>query len=120
MKDKEILDILINCTERLTECEIEAIKNLIAKNKEYEEQKKEINLNTEIRKLKDRIKDLEETNACLHETAKDEFIPKSKVKEIVEIYDSSKREFAKLPDGTEISLSDNADVIEYLRKILED
>ena len=37
MKDKDILDILINSTKRLTECEIKAIKNLIKENKELKE-----------------------------------------------------------------------------------
>ena len=37
MKDKDILDILINSTKRLTECEIKAIKNLMKENKELKE-----------------------------------------------------------------------------------
>ena len=37
MKDKYILDILIKSPERLTECEIKAIKNLIKENKELKE-----------------------------------------------------------------------------------
>lgn len=60
-----------------------AIENLIARNKELES---ELCLNNEIHKLKERIKDLEETNDCLHESAKD-YIPKSKVKEKIEELD---------------------------------
>lgn len=37
MKDKDILDILINSKDRLTECEIETLKRLKAENKELKE-----------------------------------------------------------------------------------
>jgi hypothetical protein len=42
MKDKDILDILINNTDRLTESEIKAIENLIKRNKELEEENIEL------------------------------------------------------------------------------
>lgn len=59
---------------------IEISQKLLAENKEI---KKEFVLNTEIHKRDEIIKDLKETIDCLHETSKDEFIPKSKLEEIL-------------------------------------
>lgn len=50
---------------------------------ENEELKNGMRINTEIHKRDERIKELEEINVCLHETAKEYFISKDKVKEII-------------------------------------
>lgn len=43
-----------------------------------------------------------------------------KVKQIVDIYNNTKGEFATLPNGEEICLSDNKPIIAYLQEILEE
>ena len=43
-----------------------------------------------------------------------------KVKQIVDIYYSTSGEFATLPNGEEICLSDNAPVLEYLQELLKE
>jgi hypothetical protein len=42
-----------------------------------------------------------------------------KVKQIVDIYYNTSGEFATLPNGEEICLSDNEPIIAYLQEILE-
>ena len=68
-----------------------ALENLIAGYKQLEEENKEIKkefaINTEIHKRDEIIKDLKETINCLHETDKENYIPKSKVKEKIEELD---------------------------------
>ena len=53
----------------------------------------------------------------LYEKQKDKI---KKIKEIVDIYYNTNGEFATLPNGKEICLSDNAPVLEYLQEILEE
>ena len=43
-----------------------------------------------------------------------------KIKQIVDIYNNTKGEFATLPNGEEICLSDNEPIIAYLQEILEE
>ena len=43
-----------------------------------------------------------------------------KIKQIVDIYNNTNREFATLPNGEEICLSDNEPIIAYLQEILEE
>ena len=43
-----------------------------------------------------------------------------KVKQIVDIYNNTSGEFATLPNGEEICLSDNAPVLEYLQELLKE
>ena len=43
-----------------------------------------------------------------------------KIQEIVDIYNNTKGEFATLPNGEEICLSDNEPIIAYLQEILEE
>lgn len=43
-----------------------------------------------------------------------------KIKQIVDIYNNTKGEFATLPNGKEICLSDNALVLEYLQELLKE
>ena len=47
-------------------------------------------------------------------------ILRGKIEEIVDIYDNSKSEFALLPNNEDICLSDNYELIEYLRILLEE
>lgn len=43
-----------------------------------------------------------------------------KIKQIVDIYDNTSGEFATLPNGEEICLSDNELIIAYLQEILKE
>lgn len=43
-----------------------------------------------------------------------------KIKQIVDIYNNTKGEFATLPNGEEICISDNEPIIAYLQEILEE
>ena len=43
-----------------------------------------------------------------------------KIKQIVDIYNNTNGEFATLPNGEEICLSDNEPIIAYLQEILEE
>ena len=43
-----------------------------------------------------------------------------KIKQIVDICDNTNGEFATLPNGEEICLSDNAPVLEYLQELLKE
>lgn len=43
-----------------------------------------------------------------------------KIKQIVDIYNNTKGEFATLPNGEEICLSDNTPVLEYLQELLKE
>ena len=43
-----------------------------------------------------------------------------KIKQIVDIYNNTKGEFATLPNGEEICLSDNAPVLEYLQELIKE
>lgn len=43
-----------------------------------------------------------------------------KIQQIVDIYYNTKGEFATLPNGEEICLSDNEPIIAYLQEILEE
>lgn len=43
-----------------------------------------------------------------------------KIKQIIDIYNNTKGEFATLPNGEEICLSDNEPIIAYLKEILEE
>ena len=43
-----------------------------------------------------------------------------KTKQIVDIYNNTNGEFATLPNGEEICLSDNEPIIAYLQEILEE
>ena len=43
-----------------------------------------------------------------------------KIKQIVDIYNNTKGEFATLPNGEEICLSDNEPVLEYLQELLKE
>ena len=53
----------------------------------------------------------------LYEKQKDKI---KKIKQIVDIYNNTKGEFATLPNGEEICLSDNEPIIAYLQEILEE
>ena len=53
----------------------------------------------------------------LYEKQKDKI---KKIKEIVDIYNNTKGEFATLPNGEEICISDNEPIIVYLQEILEE
>ena len=43
-----------------------------------------------------------------------------KIKQIVDIYNNTNGEFATLPNGEEICLSDNAPVLEYLQELIKE
>lgn len=43
-----------------------------------------------------------------------------KIQQIVDIYNNTKGEFATLPNGEEICISDNAPVLEYLQELLKE
>ena len=43
-----------------------------------------------------------------------------KIKQIIDIYNKTSGEFATLPNGEEICLSDNEPIIAYLQEILEE
>lgn len=43
-----------------------------------------------------------------------------KIKQIVDIYNNTNGEFATLPNGEEICLSDNAPVLKYLQELLKE
>ena len=47
-------------------------------------------------------------------------IKKYNIKQIVDIYNNTKEEFATLPNGEQICLSDNEPIIAYLQEILEE
>ena len=79
---KNRLEILHNNTQWATENNIKVVLNLIEKQqKEIEEFYREININTEIHKRDMKIKELEEVNNCLHESSKELFISKDKIRE---------------------------------------
>ncbi len=61
------------------------------------------------------LEDNSKFDYCLKETP---YIIK-KIKEIVDIYNNTNGEFATLPNGEEICLSDNEPIIAYLQEILE-
>ena len=58
-----------------------------------------------------------ETLLTSYEKQKDKI---KKIKQIVDIYNNTKGEFATLPNGEEICLSDNEPIIAYLQEILEE
>ena len=53
----------------------------------------------------------------LYEKQKDKI---KKIKQIVDIYNNTKGEFATLPNGEEICLSDNEPIIAYLQKLFKE
>jgi len=59
MKDKDILDILLHSTDRLTECEIKAIENLMARYKKLEEKYKRLSIEAQATAFNDENKDTE-------------------------------------------------------------
>jgi hypothetical protein len=50
----------------------------------------------------------------------DLYISKDKIREVVNIWNTSKSEFATLPNGKEIILSDNGPLAEYLEELMEE
>ena len=58
-----------------------------------------------------------ETILTHYEKQKDKI---KKIKQIVDIYNNTKGEFATLPNGKEICLSDNAPVLEYLQELIKE
>ena len=70
-----------------------------------------IRINTLINLIKKQQKEIEELKGI---------ILRGKIEEIVDIYDNSKSEFALLPNNEDICLSDNYELIEYLRTLLEE
>ena len=77
-----------NITATLDLEDLKSLENLLTRYKQLEEENKEIKkefaINTEIHKRDEIIKDLKETINCLHETDKENYIPKSKVIEILD------------------------------------
>lgn len=62
------------------------------------------------------LEDNSKFDYCLKET---EYTIK-KIKQIVDIYNNTSGEFATLPNGEEICISDNEPIIAYLQEILEE
>lgn len=60
------------------------------------------------------------TNMCVFQAMEILLKVIEKIKEIVDIYNNTHREFATLPNGEEICLSDNEPIIAYLQEILEE
>jgi hypothetical protein len=109
MGDKDILDILLHSTDRLTECEIKAIENLIARYKELETIVKTYNAipNDYIpNDVKIVIADREYFNNGMF---KENLIPKSKIKEKIEFIKSLNEK-----------LYYEENVISILQELLED
>ena len=73
-------------------------------------------------KEKEKNKELEEENKILTKQLNSAFdrgfIHKDKIREILNIYNTSNSEFATLPNGKEIVLSDNGPLAEYLEELL--
>ena len=59
------------------------------------------------------------TNMCVFQAIEIFLKIIEKIKEIVDIYNNTNGEFATLPNGEEICLSDNEPIIAYLQEILE-
>lgn len=78
--------------------------------------------------LRQRIKELEEikkefdrrSNLSNAQLLKRGYISKDKIREIVELYDNSKKELVILPNKEVCCLSDCVELIEYLRKLLKE
>lgn len=60
------------------------------------------------------------TNMCVFQAMEILLKVIEKIKQIVDIYNNTKGEFATLPNGEEICLSDNAPVLEYLQELLKE
>ena len=58
-----------------------------------------------------------ETLLTSYEKQKDKI---KKIQQIVDIYDNTSGEFATLPNGEEICISDNAPVLEYLQELFKE
>ena len=62
------------------------------------------------------LEDNSKFDYCLKETG----YTIKKIKQIVDIYNNTKGEFATLPNGEEICLSDNEPVLEYLQELVKE
>lgn len=60
------------------------------------------------------------TNMCVFQAMEILLKVIEKIKQIVDIYNNTSGEFATLPNGEEICLSDNEHIIAYLQEILEE
>lgn len=60
------------------------------------------------------------TNMCVFQAIEILLKIIEKIKKIVDIYNNTRGEFATLPNGEEICLSDNEPIIAYLQEILEE
>lgn len=110
IKREEINDAVITRQKYIT-----TILNLIEKQqKEIEEFYREININTEIHKRDMKIKELEEVNNCLHESSKELFISKDKIREKTKELEKKKN------CGNSIVFWEISSQIDLLKELLEE
>lgn len=62
----------------------------------------------------------DETNMCVFQAIEILLTIIEKIEQIVDIYYDTSGEFATLPNGEEICISDNAPVLEYLQELLKE
>ena len=72
------------------------------------------------KELEERLQEEINENCILKTKLYGESISKNKIREIVDIYDKSNCEIVKLPNGEQMCCSDSAELIEYLRELLEE
>ncbi len=62
----------------------------------------------------------DETNMCVFQAIEILLTIIEKIEQIVDIYYNTSGEFATLPNGKEICISDNEPVLEYLQELLKE
>lgn len=66
-----------------------------------------------------RIRNIADFSLKMYKKQKENYKYKEKLKEIIDIYDTSEKEIAKLPNGKDFCLSDSAKLVEYFRELLK-